>query len=239
MEETFRIEELVEYGLDDVAIGQRFGCSATSIQMVRKRHKIAPRRRALLTARAVAQLLGVPCSKTVTRWIEHGLLKTRGGERVGTKRPWYVSEDDLQRFLENRDSWVLWKPERIRDLAWREWALDMRQGTRMLTTGEVGQRLGFSDRAVASWIRKGLIPATRNGKWLIDEANLKGFVPPSDIPRRASHLRKFTEAEDRLIRHRMADGVPVAGIARELKRSISPVYRRLHYLGLSLPGRAS
>lgn len=238
-EDLLHLEELIEQGLSDLAIGKRLGCTAIAVQVARKRNKIAPRQRALLSARAVAERLGVACSKTVTRWIERGFLKARKGQRAGPNRMWYVSEDGLQRFLEDRSTWALWDPTRITDLAWREWAMDMRRGVRLLTTGQVGRRLGFTDRAVSSWIRQGVLPAQRRGNWLISEVDLDGFVPPCEVPRKGQARRPFTIAEDTVIRQRMAERKPVAAIARELKRSISPVYRRVQYLGLPLHGRAA
>jgi len=64
-EDLLRLEELLARGWTDRKIGESLGCSAVAVQVVRKRHGIAPRSRVLLTARTVARKLGIRCSKTV------------------------------------------------------------------------------------------------------------------------------------------------------------------------------
>lgn len=172
------VDELVSQGRSDTFIGKRIGRTATAVKVARKRHGIVGRTKVTLTSRKVAALLGIPCSKTVTRWIHQRNLSGRRNGRI-----WYISDEALQRFLEEPCYWHLWQPDRITDRDWREWATALRRNVRYLTTAEVGDRLAVNHQTVNSWIHKGVLPAVRRGNWLIRESDLEGFVPPYDRPR--------------------------------------------------------
>src|SRR5438309_1518659 len=85
------------------------------------------RRKAMrpLTARKVAAMLGVSCSKTIARWITAGWLKGRKGQRVGLDLMWVVDEDAVQTFLADPAHWHRWTPERIADAGLRAWAMEI------------------------------------------------------------------------------------------------------------------
>lgn len=176
-----RLEGMICEGLSDSRIGRVLGCTAGAVNIARKRNGIAPRREVLLTAREVARRLGVGCSKVVARWIVAGYLRGRKGQRCGLNRMWYVTEDALSDFLEDPRFYHLWDPSRIRPSL--KWAAATRDGTRFLTTGEVGRLLYVRPHTVSAWIHKGYLPAVRRGNWLIREGDLSGFVAPCDRPR--------------------------------------------------------
>jgi excisionase family DNA binding protein len=176
------IEEMIEQGQTDAEIGRRLGATATAVNIVRKRRGIAPRRKAILTARVVAARLGLGCSKTVAWWIRAGYLKGRRGQRCGLNRMWYITEEALLDFLQDARYWHLWEPERL-ESGLRLWASEIRNGTRFLTTGEVAARFFVEHATVNDWIHKGYLPAVRRDNWLIKESDLVGFVPPCDRPR--------------------------------------------------------
>lgn len=177
------LEEMIEQGRGDAQIGQALGCSAGAVNIARKRRGIRPRRKAMLTARAVARRLGLGCSKTVAQWIRAGYLKGRKGQRCGLNRMWYVDEEALLDFLEDRRYWHLWEPDKV-EPGLRAWLSEVRNGARFLTTGEVAARFYVQHPTVNGWIHKGHLPAVRRGNWLIRESDLLGFVPPCERSRK-------------------------------------------------------
>lgn len=177
------LEGMIEQGRSDAQIGRALGCTALAVNIVRKRNGIRPRRKAMLTARAVARRLGLACDKKVARWIRAGYLKGRQGQGCGLNRMWYVTEDALLDFLEDPRYWHLWDPGRL-ESGLRSWVRDVRNGVRFLTIGEVAARLYVQPGTVNDWIHKGYVAAVRRGNWLIRESDLLGFVPPCERPRK-------------------------------------------------------
>lgn len=235
-----QIEDGVEKGLSDSAIGALIGCSANAVNIARKRHGLPSRRKALFSARAVADRLGLSCSKVVTKWIGRGWLRGRRGQRQGPYRQWYVTEDALLKFLEDPRGWPAWNPERIRDRFLREWATEVRTA-RYLRPGDVASRYAVGVGAVNDWIHRGILPAQRWGNWWIREDDLKTFTPPCEQVRRLENVRRFASWEDeRLIGMRMA-GQTWTAISESLNRSVSSVFGRYQRLCCmtpeSIPGR--
>lgn len=228
VEQISALESLIEAGVSDRRIAQRLGRSENAVRIARKRHHIAPRQKALLSARTVAQRLGIGCAKTVVRWVQLGWLKGHRGQRAGPNRMWYITEDSLLRFLENRHFWHVWHPARIRDRDWRDWALEMRRSEpRLLTTRQVGDLLGYQHETVCSWIHKGLLPAAaRNPNWLVDAAALEGFVPPLERSRVGVIARPFTRDEDAWLRLYVVKGWSWTDIGQALDRHPSVIQAR-------------
>jgi len=177
------MEEMIYEGRTDAQIGRALGATANAVNIARKRHKIPSRRKVLLTSRAVARHLGIPCEKTVVVWIKAGFLKARKGQRVGRSRMWYIEEEALLDFLADPAYWHRWEPERVNGYL-RAWVAEMRNGVRFLTTGQVGAIFHVKHTTVNDWIHKGLLPAVRRGNWLIKNSDLEGFVAPCERPRR-------------------------------------------------------
>lgn len=220
-----RLEELanlIDHGWSDVEIGAHFGKSAASIQLARKRHGIRPRSGYHLSARAVAVMLGIPCAKTVIRWIKRGYLRGRRGQQWGPYRQWYVGRGALLDFLADPAYWHLWEPERIPDTALRYHYRAMR-GERYLTHVEVAARYCVQPATVGAWLDRGLLPAVRRGNRLIPESALVGFVPPGQRSRAGYRLRRFSASERDLILRMHAQGWTFQQIAEATSRTIGSV----------------
>lgn len=181
-DEVDRLYQLVESGHSYGAVAKKLKRTRTAVRVKTKRVGVyvttTPN---TMSARDVADALGLGCSKIVTRWIAMGLLQARNG---GDTRPlWRITWDDLTAFMERRETWMAWKPERIRDLALREWALELRADPhRWLTPGQVARRMYVNLHTVNTWIHKALLPAVRYGNWWIWSGDLVGFEMPGDQP---------------------------------------------------------
>lgn len=181
-----QIIRLVEHGLSYDAIARKL--KRTRAAIILKAKRLGTRittTNATMSAWDVARQLGIPCAKVVTAWIRRGWLQaSNAGE---PSRPlWRITWDDLSAFLEHEAHWIAWRPERIPDLALREWALELRaHEERMLTHAEVARRYGVSPHTVGTWIDKGWLRAVRYGNRFIPESALSGWVTPCDRDRRA------------------------------------------------------
>jgi len=225
-EDLLRLEEMIARGCSDRKVGEVLGCTPVAVQVIRKRHHIRPRRKAMLSARAVAEKLGIRCSKTVAWWIRAGYLKGRRGQRAGPNRMWYVTETALLQFLEEERYWHLWSPARV-EPALRPWLAEMRNGICFLTTGEVAARLSVGHSAVNAWIHRGLLPAVRRGNWLVRESDLRGFVLPCQVSKKGKRARRFSQEEDRQLVSLRRDGRHLAEIAACLRRPLGSCAGRL------------
>lgn len=223
-------EMIVERQWTDVAIARRLGRTANAVNIRRKRLGLPSRRDGRTSSRAVTDLLGVACSKTVTRWIEQGFLKARRGQAAGGAKQWVITQDALLAFLAEPSHWQLWKPEAITDKGLREWACEIRRGERYLSTAEVGRRLGVTSHAVSAWIRSGKLPAFRRGNWFVRERDLRGFVPPYQGPKTGMHQANWSHAEDEQLIALRSVGRTFDAIAQELGRSVCSVSNRWYRL---------
>ncbi len=182
--ERDRLTQLIDAGHSYDVIARRLKRSRTAVTIKAKRLRLGiTTSRATLSARDVADVLGVKCSKTVARWIDRYDLPARN---AGTPhRPlWRVSWEDLLTWLERRDRWMAWQPSRIPDRALREWAEELRSGPGCwLTHTQVARQFCVDRETPGQWITKGLIPATRYGNWWVWSEDLIGFVIPSERPR--------------------------------------------------------
>lgn len=228
-EDLLRLEELLARGWTDRKIGEDLGCSAVAVVVARKRNRIPPRRRFLLSARAVARRLGLSCSKPVAQWIKAGYLKARRCQGAGPHRMWYVTEDALLRFLEDIRYWHLWSPG-VLEPSLGSWVAEMRNGVRFLTTREAGRVLCVSHYSVRRYIQAGLLPAVRCGNWLVGESDLHGFVLPCERSKKGKRPRRFSPQEDvQLVSLRM-EGKRLAEIAGCLRRPLGSCAGRLALL---------
>jgi excisionase family DNA binding protein len=225
-ERIFQLDELIRMGRTDAQIGRAIGCSANAANLARKRRHLPARRAVLLSARAVADRLGIGCAKVVVRWIDLGWLRGRRGQRMGPHRMWYVTEEGLWDFIANPAAWHAWTPERIPEFELRELATAIRAGERYLTPGEVAERFFVSDAAVNDWIHSGTLPAVRHGNWRIKESDLTDFVPPNQRDRHGIRAWRFDGEEDVTILAMRAEGATWQRIADELGRPLGSVYGR-------------
>jgi excisionase family DNA binding protein len=217
--------DLIERGWPDERIGARVGTSAEAVNLARKRHHIHARSTYLLSTRAVARELGIPCSKTVTRWVARRYLRGKRGQTWGPYRQWYVERDHLLDFLDDPRYWHLWDPERIPDPATREHYQALRT-ERYLTTGEVAERLYVEHPTVQAWIQSGVLPAVRHGNWLVAESTLVGFTPPGQRSKAGMTKRAWTEREDATLLDLRARGWSWRRIAVSMDRTIGSVANR-------------
>lgn len=176
---------LIEAGHGYSTVARRLKRSRCAVQIKCKRLGIRPlTTNNTLSARDVAGLLGIPCSKTVGRWITclKWLPATNAGE---PQRPlWRVQWEDFLKFLEKPEHWMAWHAETITDPCLREWAMEMRaNGPVWLRGGEVAKRVGVGRTVPQSWIEKGQITGIKYGNWWFKESDLAGFVIPIERPR--------------------------------------------------------
>mgnify|MGYP003376150629 CR=1 FL=1 len=191
------LDSMLDNGWSDERIARRLGRTPVAIRIMMKKRGMASRSRRLMSALRVAEMLGVGCAKTIVRWITNGWLRGRQGPARGMHRQWQVTEEDVWAFIESPAHWHLFNPERIPDQHLREWAIEIRDGVRFLTPGQVAWRLYTTDASVNDWIHKGLLPAVRNGNWLIRESDVEAFVPPSQKPKPAPTSRFTSRSANR------------------------------------------
>jgi excisionase family DNA binding protein len=179
--ETDQLISLIEKGTPYATIAKRMKRTEVSIRLRSKR--IGTRiltTNATMSAREVAAQLGVRCSKTVSRWITRDWLRAANAG-VETRPLWRISWDDLTAFLENPAYWIAWRPERIPDLALREWAQELRANEEpLLAHAEIAQRYGVGRDTIGNWLDKGWLPAVRYGTRRVPASALDGWVVPID-----------------------------------------------------------
>jgi hypothetical protein len=179
-----RLIALVDDGEGYDAIALELGRSREAVMLKAARigHRVMTTA-ATLSARDVARLLGLGCSKTVARWIaEYGLFASDAGS--AQKPLWRITWDDLVAWLERPDHWMMYDPARIADSLLRAHLRALRPTEPYwLTSEQVAQQFHVGHRTVAQWIAQGLLPATRYGNWWVCAADLRSFVPPYDRAR--------------------------------------------------------
>ena len=174
----FRLMTLIDQGLSNAQIATRMGTTEAAVHLARKRYKIGGVYRHALSARAVADMMGIGCAKTVTKWIERGFLAGKRIRKMGPHHTWLIQRSDLWGFVEDERTWHLWQIDRIADHDLRTHAERVRGDVRFLTPGEVADRLYTMHSTVNQWINKGWLPARRWGNWWIDERDLARFELP-------------------------------------------------------------
>ena len=168
----FKVMELIEKGKSSADIAKAMNTTEASITLMRKRYKLDTTKDSRMTARQVAELMGVGCAKTVTRWITEGFLKGKHGYKQGPHRVWLVKHEDLLAFIADERTWHVWHPERIADPYLRKYAERERKGVRFLRPGEVAWEFYVEHAAINSWIHKGILPARKWGNWWVDERDV-------------------------------------------------------------------
>ena len=216
------LEELLAHGTRDNVIARALGRTVNAVRLARKRHGLHSRRQHLMTLRAVAQAMGIPCAKSVAGWVRRGWLPARSGPLVGKGRERYVTLETLYDFIHTSEYWPTWRPERIRDARIKEWVRDLPR-ERYLRPGEVAARFHVGQASVNEWIHKGLLPAIRWGNWWVAESALIGFTPPYERSKKGMVLRRWTKEERLRLWTLRNDGATYAVIAAALGRSIGSI----------------
>lgn len=220
------LEDLLAQGRTDEAIARQLSRSVNAVRLARKRNGLRSRRELLMTLRAVANAMGIPCSKTVAEWARRRWLRARYGPRVGLNRERYVTLEALYDFIKNPRYWPAWRPERIRDARVKAWAGYLRHG-RYLRPGEVGEHHHVGHRTVNQWIRKGLLRAIRWGNWWVSESDCAAFTPPCQRSKKGMVLRRWTKEERLRLWALHNDGRTLAEMAEALGRTIGSVHSAL------------
>lgn len=179
--ETDKLIQLIEQGMSYPQIAKKLKRTETSITLRAKRIGVRiTTTKATMSARDAAAELGIPCSKTVSSWIRRGWLKAANAGQ--SDRPlWRISWEDLTVFLENLAYWIAWSPDRIPDLALREWAQDLRVNEEpLLAHTEIAQRLGVGRDTIGNWLDKGWLPCVRYRNRRVPASALEGWVVPID-----------------------------------------------------------
>jgi len=187
-DEDTTLKTMIDEGFDYAAIGEKLGRSTYGVMLHAQRlgyrmtHTLAQR-----TATDVKNLLGSGDAKTVASWItKFGWLEA---QVTGPRRIYRVSWEALFTMLEDRLTWMGWKPETIVDLAVREWALELRndQGY-WISAGEMGRRFHVVVQAPQAWVEKRyFVPgdtAVKYGNWWFWSEAVETLVPPGRRSRR-------------------------------------------------------
>lgn len=200
--EVDRLIDLIDQGYGYAHIARRLKRSELAVTLKAKRlgYQLLSTR-AALTASDIARLLSLRCAKVVSIWIRRYGLKARNASR--SVRPlWRVQWEKLCAWLEDPAHWMAYDPARCTDPPLREHLLEIRAGQpRWLRLGDVARRYCVSFQAVAQWITRGHLPATRYGNWWIRESDLAGWLPPCErsrtgIPR---GVRRLVVGADQLV----------------------------------------
>lgn len=169
----FEVMTLIERGKSSAQIAKALGTTENAIQLMRMRYQMETTKATRLTARQVAERMGVRCPKTVTKWIEAGLLKGKKGYKQGPHRVWLVEPLHLYDFISDESTWHVWEVERIADPRLRAHAQEVRGDIRFLTPREVAWEFYVEHAAINNWIRKGKLKGRKWGNWWIDEREVE------------------------------------------------------------------
>lgn len=144
---------------DDEVIARHLGRSVVGIRLKAKRLGIRKRDAADFTARALAEALGIPCSKTIAGWIAAGLLRARHGYTQGLRPVHLIAHRDAVAFLAAHPQLV--DADRIPD--WSPFASTVE---RWCSLPEVHRITGRSN--LSAELRAGTIRGARRGpRWYV------------------------------------------------------------------------
>lgn len=180
------------YGiLPDKQICEHLHRSRNSIVLASKRHLKINRKANFYTAKEVAKLLGVACSKTVTEtWQEKGFIKGRKSTvRCGLNMMWLFSEQDIEDCL-RKYPWLV-KMEKVEDrnqfrrILKEEWERDP-----WYTSEQAGSLLGVHFHTVVKYLNQGLLQGVKKpalcwqGEWVIRRSNIQAYLTKWENPSR-------------------------------------------------------
>jgi hypothetical protein len=152
---------------------------------------------AQLTAKDVQHLLGLSCAKIVTGWIEkQGWLE---GKHNGALTIHRISLVSLRAMLENRLTWMAWKPEKITDPEFRAWATELRNGKGYwISAGDMSRRFDVDRDVSQSWIVRGDFikgdTVVKYGNWWFWSEAVERYLPPfmRRKQRHSEHIHEMT-----------------------------------------------
>jgi hypothetical protein len=226
-EEAFLRENTGEIPITELA--RILDRSVDAIKIHRKRHlNISGDTTIHETGQDVARILGLSCSKAVTKWINRGILP---GKSISTARPIYaVKRDDLRRFALTPDNWVYFNPERIADPGLRRLVLirKARWGDEWWTTGQVAAHHGVDSRTIVQCIYRGALPGKRWANWRVkrsDALRLRLLLPG------VYRDTRWTDRGDAFLLTAFAVGLSISDVDRLIGRENvhSRTYRRAQF----------
>jgi hypothetical protein len=192
--------DMVETGKHPREVARKLGRTETAVKIRAKRHLggmtwLKNAWYAPMSARDVARVFGLSCSKRVVIWVERDWLKARkqGRKQAGT---WRVSQDAILDFLACREGWMSWEPEHITDPDIRAEALRLRAEAdgHWVRLTQWACRRGYAKSTPDNWIEKGLLSGIKWGVWYVWSADLEAFVPPGELPYQHRNAQRQKEA---------------------------------------------
>jgi len=195
------------YGLmPDRALARQLDRPVNGIVIAAKRHLRINRKANFYTARNVADLLGISCSKAVVWWIRKGWLQgCRSSVSCGGGRMWKFTEDQAVSCLRKRP-WLVdldrMQPGYFRSVVREEWEADP-----WYTLAEVGELLGLAVcggkcEGVTRYIANGWLKAEKRpggpwqGQWIFRRSAVEDFLRNDPRP---EHRRAATSAARRRV----------------------------------------
>ena len=203
--------------------GQLANRSIASALALSQQELPSPDGRSVFTARQFAVLMGFhPSDNRPKRWIRQKILIAHKAVDSSNRLCYWITHDAMLTFLADERYWHVWQPDKIQDLALREWTRDLRKNSRLLTVKQVAARMHFSTPQVRQFIYRKLLPARRWGRdYFISTRDLAAFVLP---PYRKKEPRRILEYERLEIVALHAKGLSAAEIARQLNLSRQTVW---------------
>lgn len=175
--------------------------------------------------RWVSEQLGIP-RRTAQNWLRRRWLRGRRVPFLG-RLTWRTSHDDLLDFMTDQRHWHRWETSRVKDLAMREWAMELRADERWLSLPEIARRYHVHLGTAWLWVHNDRLPSRRltgrpggGTRWFVRERDLEHFRPPIDVPWRNQPL---TQDDRNTIIRLYKDGHGTAEVARQVGRSRATV----------------
>jgi hypothetical protein len=172
------------YGLvPDEVIEKKLKRTHNSIILTVKRRLQINRKSNFYTARELAKILGISCSKTITEtWMPRKWIRgIKSPVRCGPNIMWSFKEEEITRCLRARPYLVeisdIQEEHLFRSVVQEEWDRDPWYGLE-----EAGYLLDVGDNAVVKYIRRGDLPATKKtggpwqGVWIVRRSAIEEFL---------------------------------------------------------------
>jgi len=226
------------YGLiSDKTLAIRLQREESAIITIASRKRVVSRKDNFYTARALAEILGIPCYKQVLQWVKKEWLKGRkSAMSQGQVRLWRFSERGVVDCLKQRPWLVdLKRMERhyFRSVVIKEWERDP-----WYTVEQAAPLFGFTKPdAVYRYIHRGWLPAekkpclgTHEGVWIIRHSAIEAFLKNDPRPEHrhiaASTARKrFIVSSGEPSRLAILWVIKCPSCGQEVKITASPLLR--------------
>ena len=192
----------------DETIAKKLGRTVVGIRLKAKRLGLR-KKDAGHTGRDVARTFGVDL-KTVTRWIDMGLLSARRAPwSQGPKPVWLIGDRDVDLFIRRHPECI--DVRKMPESPWR----DLAAKDPWISIPEAHRRTGRNGFAIAVAIRYGILRGRRRGirglgHWYIPEADIAKIPPLSAEAIDESWFRRQSNLEVRRNRRKGVHGARAA-----------------------------